>query len=547
VAAAAAVIRINPKPQHHPSKKIMPRKLDSVLARFEETIEQNNAAGVCSGMYLTNQASRHSSAADTTTTKTKVTTAKAKPSPASGRRGSGLESSLPQIKPGTYRNMLKSTNTDATTVSTADTVESDDWDPFNSDGGASRDNNKFDESFSSMGDCSLASFEDDDAAEHRATLRRERPKKDRKSSGRRGTRVTKSQKQRRDSVVKTAASLEDTAAAAAAVAADDAEKEEDNNHDMNNDDDDDDDDQDNGFALTYVSAREKFTALTKQNSDRQLCKQPSRRKLLLGLEMTSKDGNRPLAGDSNHSSGSATPHNGRRSSIRSRSNRKLLDDGGDDGGSGGGEKAPTSRTTRRALSNRLLDNVDCSRSASTSPLKMHRSTRETAIGSSSHHRSPMNTTPHNRCSGPDIPEMSDHSSDSRSPTQRMIPVRSSPPLVARTQKPPFCQIPVTALAAALRVGPVVVECDRPLCWITTTRAVTRSSHRPVVVPPPGPVVKSRRHNPMTMMMMMMTTTTRSSCPRFPRRRPPSRRAARRRPVLVRSACANARLPTPNHP
>jgi hypothetical protein len=44
---------------------------------------------------------------------------------------------LPQIKPDTNRNLLKTTtNTDATTVSAADTVESDEWDPFHIDPGS---------------------------------------------------------------------------------------------------------------------------------------------------------------------------------------------------------------------------------------------------------------------------------------------------------------------------------------------------------------------------------------------------------------------------
>jgi hypothetical protein len=42
---------------------------------------------------------------------------------------------LPQIKPDTHRNLLKTTTTDATTVSAADTVESDEWDPFHIDPG----------------------------------------------------------------------------------------------------------------------------------------------------------------------------------------------------------------------------------------------------------------------------------------------------------------------------------------------------------------------------------------------------------------------------
>jgi hypothetical protein len=365
------------------------RKLDSVLARFEQTIEQNNAAGVCSGMYLTNQASRNASPEKKH--QQIVHHASSSPSKASiaGRRGStSLDTSL-QIQPGMYRNMLK--KTDAATVSTADTAESNDWDPFNDVAAANGNNNMFEESFSSLGDASSASFHDDDVSEknrhkEQTTTRRERPK-ERKSTGRRSTRITKSQKSRRESMctapkssLEVMASLEDPET-----------KEEVNTGDEDDDDRDGDDvdDDDDGFALTYVSAREKFTALARQNSDKQLSKQPSRRKLLLGLKMTSKEN--LMSGDSNHSSSSATKRN---SLDRRGSDRSL------------GEKTPAapSSKTRRASSNSLLDNnAESSRrvpSSGSPEKKMHRSTRVSASSTTSpRHSSRTNAA---------MPDFSDH-------------------------------------------------------------------------------------------------------------------------------------------
>jgi hypothetical protein len=335
----------------------MPRKLDSLLARFEETIEKNNAAGVCSGMYLTNQASSSSCCP---------------PIKAKTSRRNSLETSL-RIQPGTYRQMFKTTDATVSTDSTASTANSDDWDPFCDADPKTQD--KLNESFSSIGDCSAASFDDDvdDTASRASKVRRERSK-DKKSSGRRSTRITKSQKQRRDSMslasttypLPVGVSLVDPA----------------NEDNATGDDEEDDDDDDSGFALTYVSARDKFTALAKQNSDRQLCKQPSRRKLLSGLKMASK-GN--LSGGSDHSRGSTrqksidTGRSGRATKKSPDSIEDLLS-GESDHSTGSSrrrsmdlsrssrtsKKSTGSSATRIARSANLLDNVEITKSASSS-------------------------------------------------------------------------------------------------------------------------------------------------------------------------------------
>lgn len=331
-----------------------PNKLSSVLARFEETIDQNNAAGVCSGMYLTNQAGRTS---PSRTSPVRKSSSHQRNSGGATRRSSATGGgSLNQLKPGVYRNMLKTTDV---TVNTASTVECEenDWDPFHCNNVESGN-----ESLSSFGDASFASFSEDESAANSITpTRKERPK-EKKSSGRRNPRISKTKKLRKDPN-----KSERRSSTKASLPSREEEEDEQS-------------DDDGGFALTYISARDKFTALAKQNSDRQLSKQSSRRKLLSGLKMTSKEN--VLSTSSNHSSSSS-----RQSLTRSGSSRSV-------------EGAPRrSSTTRRASSNKLLDcSDDCASPTETKSKKPKDRSKSSLEMDSTHSRSSKLDSTHSKSS-----------------------------------------------------------------------------------------------------------------------------------------------------
>lgn len=241
------------------------KKINAVLARFEETIEQNNAVGVCSGMYLTTQVSKSS------------------PSRAPSRRHSvtkgGISGHKSQrrmpcgdVKPGVYRDMLNGKPKKSAPV------EGDaDWDPFgNSDGNLDFPGD----------DPSNCSDDDDDddashSSEHKARLQR-RPKA-KGSAGRRGLRKTRT---------KGAASSRRKPETAASV--DTCTTRPESDSEENNDDDDDVDDDDSSFSLTYVGDREKYASLQRQSSDKRLHASSTRLPRGGGLEMARQDSSSSL-------------------------------------------------------------------------------------------------------------------------------------------------------------------------------------------------------------------------------------------------------------
>ena len=97
-------------------------KIDSVLARFEKTIEENNEAGVTSGMYLASRLTKdsrphHRASVNYGTRRQSVT----------GGAAPRRQSMAPSIRPGMYRSMMKDGEG---TVATAGMSEQE-WDPFN--------------------------------------------------------------------------------------------------------------------------------------------------------------------------------------------------------------------------------------------------------------------------------------------------------------------------------------------------------------------------------------------------------------------------------
>ena len=114
----------------------MTRKLNDVLARFEQTIQENEAAGGGGGMYLTNVAASKKNPPKTTISSRTMT-----------GETNGPASRRMSVSSGSYRNFLHSESVASkaarekpaqprgdSTVSTASTSEEDwgdqDWDPF---------------------------------------------------------------------------------------------------------------------------------------------------------------------------------------------------------------------------------------------------------------------------------------------------------------------------------------------------------------------------------------------------------------------------------
>jgi len=183
-----------------------PKKISSVLARFEQTIQENNEAGGGGGMYLSNLAAQKKKAA--------VLASRT----ASGE-ASGPASRKMSVSAGSYRNFLQdpasgagaskpssstihhsSKRHDAETVSTAGMSDAD-WDPFATDGKSGRADidaiEDYESDFSACSDASSFLGEDDeDAGERHHSSKKEarRRPKEHKRVGRLGNRKTRTGK-----------------------------------------------------------------------------------------------------------------------------------------------------------------------------------------------------------------------------------------------------------------------------------------------------------------------------------------------------------------
>jgi hypothetical protein len=120
---------------------VKPQKINSVLARFEQTIAKNNEAGVCSGMYLTSLASQNTAPSRRVSVSISM---HGKPSSAHQRPPHPRRQSV-TCAPGTYRGLMlpdrKIDNNSDSTGSTAG-MSSDaepEWDPFGEKSSALRD------------------------------------------------------------------------------------------------------------------------------------------------------------------------------------------------------------------------------------------------------------------------------------------------------------------------------------------------------------------------------------------------------------------------
>ena len=141
-------------------------KIDSVLARFEKTIEENNEAGVTSGMYLASRLAKesrpHRASVSYGTRRQSMT----------GGGAPRRQSIAPSIRPGMYRTMMKDGEG---TVATAGMSEQE-WDPFNekknsTHGGFGDDGNDDENSHSDEeGDDSFAFDEEFDFFENEETV-----------------------------------------------------------------------------------------------------------------------------------------------------------------------------------------------------------------------------------------------------------------------------------------------------------------------------------------------------------------------------------------
>lgn len=135
-------------------------KIDSVLARFEKTIEENNEAGVTSGMYLASRLAKDSRPHRASVSYGARGQSMAGGGGAASRRPSMAEvGATPRsIKPGMYRSMLKDGEGTVATARMSDR----EWDPFNEKRNSS--DGRFGDYANNEEDSS--SFEEDDDFAH---------------------------------------------------------------------------------------------------------------------------------------------------------------------------------------------------------------------------------------------------------------------------------------------------------------------------------------------------------------------------------------------
>lgn len=308
-------------------------KINSVLAQFEETIEKNNAVGVCSGMYLTTQVGRPKKLPST---RRRSETGPQRPSDS---RSARRASCVGQIKPGMYRDMMISGSKG---MDHQEEEEKDDgeWDPFGTQESESAGND-------------WGEDDDDDDSSQQKKTKLQRPKTQ-KSAGRIKNRKTRT----KGCAPKRGKSTRDQPSGS-------HEKEQTFSVDTcttKSESDDDDSDEGSVFSLTYVGDRDKYADLQRQSSDRRM--QSSSKNVLRGgrLEMARQDSSSSLTRKSSrvsHASRSSDPLGGT-GDKRSRS-RKEADEDSSCSASHSKSSSGRTRPTARSPSKRMTSSRTSSR------------------------------------------------------------------------------------------------------------------------------------------------------------------------------------------